>query len=85
MHPALEVVLAELRLSMEQRASLLEALRLSEEDAARRLPEALARREALLRFVDPGALGDFRWLAFGRGVPNQMPRFSQEPDSPTSR
>ena len=49
------------------------------------LEEALARREALLRFVDPGALGDFRWLAFGRGVPNQMPRFRQEPGPPTNR
>ena len=49
------------------------------------LQEALARREALLRFVDPGALGDFRWLAFGRGVPNQMPRFRQEPGPPTNR
>jgi len=49
------------------------------------LEEALARREALLRFVDPGALGDFRWLAFGRGVPNQMPRFRQEPGLPTNR
>jgi len=52
---------------------------------ARGLEEALARREALLRFVDPGALGDFRWLAFGRGVPNQLPRFSQEPGLPTNR
>lgn len=49
------------------------------------LEEALARREALLRFVDPGALGDFRWLAFGRGVPNQLPRFRQEPGLPTNR
>ena len=49
------------------------------------LREALARREALLRFVDPGALGDFRWLAFGRGVPKQMPRFRQEPGTPTNR
>lgn len=31
------------------------------------LPELLARREALLRLVDPHALGDFRWLAFARG------------------
>lgn len=31
------------------------------------LPELLARREALLRLVDPHALGDFRWLAFLRG------------------
>ena len=49
------------------------------------LEEAFARREALLRFVDPGALGDFRWLAFGRGVPNQMPRFRQEPGLSTNR
>lgn len=32
------------------------------------LPELLARREALLRLVDPHALGDFRWLAFARGI-----------------
>ncbi|MCT0249157.1 class I SAM-dependent methyltransferase [Synechococcus sp. CS-205] len=31
------------------------------------LAELLARREALLRLVDPAALGDFRWLAFSRG------------------
>ena len=68
-----------LALGLAQRLHGLQDLPASE------LPEALARREALLRFVDPGALGDFRWLAFGRGVPNQMPRFSQEPDSPTSR
>ena len=49
------------------------------------LQEALARREALLRFVDPGALGDFRWVAFGRGLPNQVPRFKQEPGPPTNR
>ena len=30
------------------------------------LGELLARREALLRLVDPAALGDFRWLAFQR-------------------
>ena len=29
------------------------------------LGEALTRREALLRLVDPAALGDFRWVAFG--------------------
>lgn len=31
------------------------------------LAALLARREALLRLVDPAALGDFRWLAFSRG------------------
>lgn len=30
------------------------------------LPELLARREALLRLVDPHTLGDFRWLALAR-------------------
>ena len=31
------------------------------------LPQALQRREALLRLVDPAGLGEFRWLLFGRG------------------
>ncbi|MEB3327325.1 MAG: SAM-dependent methyltransferase [Synechococcus sp.] len=43
----------------------------------------LSRREALLRLVDPTALGDFRWLAYGRGqaLPSHLspPRFLQEP------
>jgi len=46
------------------------------------LPELLARREALLRLVDPHALGDFRWLAFARGVPgaaDQVPAFLSPP------
>jgi SAM-dependent MidA family methyltransferase len=43
------------------------------------LSTLLARREALLRLVDPVALGDFRWLAYGRGVPLEPPRFSREP------
>jgi SAM-dependent MidA family methyltransferase len=33
----------------------------------------LARREALLRLVDPTALGDFRWIAFGRGLQAREP------------
>ncbi len=33
----------------------------------------LARREALLRLVDPAALGDFRWLAFRRGPVSAQP------------
>ena len=32
------------------------------------LAEALQRREALLRLVDPAGLGAFRWLTYGRGV-----------------
>jgi SAM-dependent MidA family methyltransferase len=43
----------------------------------------LARREALLRLVDPMALGDFRWLAYARGLDRQVaparPLFLQEP------
>ena len=35
---------------------------------ASELAEALRRREALLRLVDPAALGDFRWLLFSRGA-----------------
>ncbi len=34
---------------------------------AGQLPEALRRREALLRLVDPAGLGEFRWLLFGKG------------------
>ena len=45
------------------------------------LAELLGRREALLRLVDPHALGDFRWLAYGRGPGSgPRPRFLQEPD-----
>ena len=32
------------------------------------LAQALKRREALLRLVDPAALGDFRWLLYSRGA-----------------
>ena len=49
------------------------------------LAEALGRREALLRLVDPHALGDFRWLAFARsgpGDPPPLPRFLREPGGP---
>ena len=47
----------------------------------------LQRREALLRLVDPAALGDFRWIALARGEGRRqpdgpLPRFLQEP--PTS-
>ncbi|WP_255347546.1 SAM-dependent methyltransferase [Synechococcus sp. GFB01] len=43
------------------------------------LAALLARREALLRLVDPIALGDFRWLAYARGLQLGVPRFLQEP------
>lgn len=45
----------------------------------RDLAVALARRESLLRLVDPAALGDFRWLAFGRGVGLATPCFLRPP------
>jgi SAM-dependent MidA family methyltransferase len=45
------------------------------------LAQALDRREALLRLVDPHALGDFRWLAFARGACGGSPRFLREPAS----
>ena len=38
----------------------------------------LARREALLRLVDPQALGDFRWVAFARGAQGDT-LFLQDP------
>jgi SAM-dependent MidA family methyltransferase len=47
--------------------------------AAPDLASLLARREALLRLVDPIALGDFRWLAYGRGLELGVPRFLREP------
>jgi SAM-dependent MidA family methyltransferase len=46
------------------------------------LAELLPRREALLRLVDPHALGDFRWLAFSRGVALPKPSFLQDPSPP---
>jgi SAM-dependent MidA family methyltransferase len=48
------------------------------------LADLLARREALLRLVDPTALGDFRWLAFQRSASEgEIPaasHFLQDPD-----
>jgi SAM-dependent MidA family methyltransferase len=46
------------------------------------LAALLPRREALLRLVDPHALGDFRWLAFRRAGPLPQPRFLQDPSRP---
>ena len=44
-----------------------------------RLDEALQRREALLRLVDPAGLGDFRWLTYGRGVPPEAFKLATPP------
>lgn len=43
------------------------------------LAERLARREALLRLVDPAGLGEFRWMAMARGRHASVPAFLQEP------
>ncbi|MFM8936170.1 MAG: class I SAM-dependent methyltransferase [Vulcanococcus sp.] len=43
------------------------------------LPELLRRREALLRLVDPAALGAFRWVALSRSAAAASPLFLQEP------
>ncbi|MFM7086016.1 MAG: class I SAM-dependent methyltransferase [Cyanobium sp.] len=44
------------------------------------LATLLARREALLRLVDPAALGDFRWIACERGeVATATPAFLLDP------
>ena len=48
------------------------------------LPQLLNRREALLRLVDPIALGDFRWLAFERKAPaDAAPSLFLQDPSPT--
>jgi SAM-dependent MidA family methyltransferase len=45
------------------------------------LPQALQRREAMLRLVDPSGLGDFRWLLFGKGVNPASFKLPTAPDS----
>ncbi|MCP9850146.1 SAM-dependent methyltransferase [Cyanobium sp. Morenito 9A2] len=61
---------------------------LSAESTGAGLGERLQRREALLRLVDPAALGDFRWLVYGRGLPAGdvrhpcPPLFLREPPLP---
>ncbi|MEB3234228.1 MAG: SAM-dependent methyltransferase [Cyanobacteriota bacterium] len=51
-----------LALGLAQRLHALQQL------PAGTLAQALASREALLRLVDPAALGEFRWFAYRRGV-----------------
>ena len=52
---------------------------------ASELAEALRRREALLRLVDPAALGDFRWLLFSRGGVANRFSLATGPDNAGSR
>ena len=47
---------------------LAERLHALQQLPPQKLPEALQRREALLRLVDPAGLGEFRWLLYGRGA-----------------
>ena len=48
---------------------LAERLHALQQLPGQHLAEALQRREALLRLVDPSGLGGFRWLTYRRGVP----------------
>ena len=50
-----------------------------------RLPEALRRREAMLRLVDPAGLGEFRWLLYGAGLEPSRFSFSVPQDNTESR
>ncbi len=67
-------------------AQALHRLSTAEERLA--LADRLGRREALLRLVDPAALGEFRWLAYGRALPAEsatqvaLPLFLREPPPP---
>jgi SAM-dependent MidA family methyltransferase len=61
---------------------LAERLHGLQQGSAAELASLLARREALLRLVDPHTLGDFRWVAFARGPQASaavLPRFLQDP------
>jgi SAM-dependent MidA family methyltransferase len=61
---------------------LAERLHGLQQGSAAELASLLARREALLRLVDPLTLGDFRWIAFARGplaAEAALPRFLRDP------
>ena len=65
-----------LALGLAQRLHALQA------ESTTELSELLARREALLRLVDPHTLGDFRWIGFRRPVvagPLPPPLFLEDP------
>ena len=63
-----------MRLGQRRQGEALLALGLAQrlhglqQQAAVPLDQLLARREALLRLVDPHTLGDFRWMAYQRGL-----------------
>ena len=62
------------RLDQRRQGEMVLALGLAERLHAlqqlppQQLPQALQRREALLRLVDPAGFGEFRWLLYGRGI-----------------
>ena len=66
---------------------LAERLTALQQMPAGQLAEALRRREALLRLVDPSCLGELRWFAFSRNAttaaePGRLDcRFLLEPNS----
>ncbi len=61
---------------------LAQRLHQLQQGSAAELAELLRRREALLRLVDPHALGGFRWQAFRRGGTDGVPpMFLCEPPS----
>ena len=64
---------------------LAERLHALQQLPGQRLSEALQRREALLRLVDPAGLGAFRWLTYLRGLPAGAFSLAAAPDSSESR
>ncbi|WP_392344985.1 class I SAM-dependent methyltransferase [Parasynechococcus sp.] len=68
-----------LALGLAQRLHRLQQL------PGQQLAEALQRREALLRLVDPAGLGAFRWLTYRRGLPEDGFSLSGNPGSSESR
>ena len=67
-----------LALGLAQRLHALQQL------PGQHLAEALQRREALLRLVDPAGLGAFRWLTYLRGLPQAPFSPAAAPDIPES-
>ena len=59
---------------------LAERLHALQQLPPQQLPEALQRREALLRLVDPAGLGEFRWLLYGRGAGTSSLSLRAAPD-----
>ena len=64
-----------LALGLAQRLHALQQL------PGQQLAEALQRREALLRLVDPAGLGAFRWLTYLRGLPEAPFSLAAAPDT----